>query len=194
MLLTKYQALLRLPQQVAVEGSLRHGGISKQAIAPQTCTLSRCGQICSICQRQQTKLPSDISSILGFNEPFWWDPLLKRQPKRISRWLGLGFAICAGAIVNLIATAPALADLVQWKTNGHYYEVVVAPEGITWIDARLAAQAKGGYLATLTSRPENLFVWSLISGRPNFWTTSSHAGKTDAVGPWIGLVQVRHQI
>ena len=29
---------------------------------------------------------------------------------------------------------------------------------------------------------------------PNFWTTSSHAGKTDSVGPWIGLFQVRHQI
>ncbi|MCP9911245.1 hypothetical protein KBZ15_15230, partial [Cyanobium sp. BA20m-p-22] len=61
---------------------------------------------------------------------------------------------------------------MQWKTNGHYYEVVVAPEGITWIEARLAAQARGGYLAPLTSWPENLFVWSLISGRPNFWTTS----------------------
>ena len=44
------------------------------------------------------------------------------------------------------------------------------------------------------SRPENLFVWSLISGMPNFWTTSSHAGKTDSVGRWIGLFQVRHQI
>ena len=120
--------------------------------------------------------------------------LLKRQSKRISSWLGCSVATCAGAILNLIAADPALADLVQWKTNGHYYEVVVAPEGITWTEARLAAQARGGYLATLTSRPENLFVWSLISGKPNFWTSSSHAGKTDAVGAWIGLFQVRHQI
>ena len=84
--------------------------------------------------------------------------LLKRQSKRISRWLGCSVATCAGAILNLIAADPALADLVQWKTNGHYYEVVVASEGITWTEARLAAQARGGYLATLTSRPENLFV------------------------------------
>jgi hypothetical protein len=49
-------------------------------------------------------------------------------------------------------------------------------------------------LATLTSSPENQFVWSLISGRPTFWTTAIHDGKTDAVGPWIGLLQVRHQM
>jgi hypothetical protein len=123
-----------------------------------------------------------------------WDFLLKRLSKRISRWLGCSFAICSGAIFNLVAADPALADLVQWKTNGHYYEVVAAPVGITWIEARQAAQARGGYLTTLTSKPENLFVWSLISGRSNFWTTASHSGKTDAVGPWIGLFQVRHQI
>lgn len=119
---------------------------------------------------------------------------MRRQSTRISRWLACTIAFCSGAILDLTVAGPALADLVQWKTNGHYYEVVVAPEGITWIEARQLAQDRGGYLATLTSKAENLFVWSLISGRPNFWTTSSHDGKTDAAGPWIGLFQMRHQV
>ena len=72
------------------------------------------------------------------------------------------------------------------------YEVVVAPEGITWVDAKASAIARGGYLATLTSAKENQFVWSLIANQPRFWTTQLRQGKTDGIGPWIGLVQVRH--
>ncbi len=44
---------------------------------------------------------------------------------------GFQLSICTGAIVNLIGAGPALADLLQWNTNGHYNEVVVVPEGKT---------------------------------------------------------------
>ena len=96
-----------------------------------------------------------------------------------------------GATALLVG--PAQAEPVRWSGNGHRYEVVVVPEGITWLDAKAAASARGGYLATLTSAEENRFVWSLIANQPRVWTTSLRQGQTDAVGPWIGLVQIRHQ-
>ena len=92
-----------------------------------------------------------------------------------------------------LLAAPAQAEPVRWNGNGHRYEVVVVPEGINWVEANAAASARGGYLATLTSAEENRFVWSLIAKQPLAWTTSLRQGQTDAVGPWIGLVQIRHQ-
>ncbi|MAB81886.1 MAG: hypothetical protein CMJ24_00415 [Phycisphaerae bacterium] len=59
----------------------------------------------------------------------------------------------------------AQADPQLWTVddggNGHRYEVVVPEDGITWTDARAAAEAAGGYLATLTSQAEFEFVESL---------------------------------
>ena len=62
-----------------------------------------------------------------------------------------------------LLAAPAQAEPVRWSGNGHHYGVVVVPEGITRLDAKAAASARGGYLATLTSAEENRFVWSLIA-------------------------------
>src|SRR2546423_1575837 len=60
------------------------------------------------------------------------------------------------------------AQPVQWTTNsggnGHFYEAVVAPSGITWGDAQSAAVSRGGYLASITSVGENNFAYGLISG------------------------------
>ena len=92
-----------------------------------------------------------------------------------------------------LLAAPDQAEQVRWSGNGHRYEVVVVPEGINWLDAKAAASARGGYLATLTSAEENRFVWSLIANQPHVWTTSLRQGQTDSVGPWIGLMQIRHQ-
>jgi hypothetical protein len=82
----------------------------------------------------------------------------------------------------------------RWQGNGHFYEVVTVPGGITWVEAEAAARAKGGYLATPTTNQENRFLWTLIAGKPQFWTTSLRQGQADAVGPWIGLVQRRHHV
>jgi hypothetical protein len=95
--------------------------------------------------------------------------------------------------VTTLMAAPAQAEPMRWNGNGHSYAVVVVPEGITWLDAKAAASARGGYLATLTSAEENRFVWSLIANQPRAWTTSLRQGQSDDVGPWIGLVQIRHQ-
>ncbi len=77
------------------------------------------------------------------------------------------------------------AGPVQWSEsrggNGHWYEVVSVPGGITWTDAKQAAQDKGGYLATITSAEENAFVYSLVDD-DRFWKL---VGNNDD-GPWLG--------
>ena len=95
--------------------------------------------------------------------------------------------------LNLAAANPAQAQAVQWKGNGHFYEVVAEPDGITWTQARAAAKARGGDLVSLTSKEENRFAWSFIAEKTQYWTKSLREGESDAVGPWIGLVQIRHQ-
>lgn len=120
--------------------------------------------------------------------------MLKKKANQNLRWLLSSLALVLASGLNLATPSPALAEVVQWKSNGHYYEVVAIPAGITWLESREAAKSKGGYLASLTTKQENLFVWSLIAGKPQFWASSIHDGKSDAVGPWIGLFQQRHQI
>ena len=81
----------------------------------------------------------------------------------------------------------ASAEPVRWSGNGHLYEVRVAtePEGVGWVQALLRAQALGcgWYLATITSKAENDFVFALAAQHPEVF---------DAVGghgPWIGGFQ-----
>lgn len=65
--------------------------------------------------------------------------------------------------------------------NGHYYQAVSVPAGITWDAARTAATSGGGYLATITSAAENQFVFSLIDA-PRYWVGTVNGN----LGPWIG--------
>jgi hypothetical protein len=73
---------------------------------------------------------------------------------------------------------------IEWPVsqggNGHLYQVVCVPEGLTWNEANTAAQARGGYLATITSAAENAFVFTLIQD-PACWNGPR--------GPWIGGYQ-----
>ncbi len=95
----------------------------------------------------------------------------------------------------LAATAtPALADLqpgprVEWAEdaggNGHEYQAVAAPGGITWPDAESWAVAHGGFLATITSAPENTFVFGLVRDLKFWQNTKSGNSK----GPWLGGVK-----
>lgn len=83
--------------------------------------------------------------------------------------------------------AAAFADIVEWPTssggNGHFYESVYVPEGISWLDARDLAEQRGGYLATLTSPEENAFVFQLVAGDLLYWQNGS--------GPLLGGYQDR---
>lgn len=65
----------------------------------------------------------------------------------------------------IVWAGAASAAPVQWTVgsggNDHWYEAISAP-GMTWTDAKAAAEAAGGYLATITSGAENAFVFALV--------------------------------
>jgi len=94
-----------------------------------------------------------------------------------SRWL----LLAVFAVASLLPTC-ALGGLVPWSQNGHFYEVVSEPGGITWTNASNAATGKGGYLATLTSSDENAFVFELTLAVPGVWFASNEW----RIGPWLG--------
>jgi hypothetical protein len=70
--------------------------------------------------------------------------------------------------------------------NGHTYEVVVKPEGISWPEANAQADHMGGHLVTITSEAEEDFVRRLIDD-PQYWILAPQTGFMR--GPWIGAWQ-----
>lgn len=74
----------------------------------------------------------------------------------------------------------AIAERVQWKVedggNGHYYEQI-AYNG-NWFEAKQRAESMGGYLVTITSKEENLWIQNNIVTIVPGW-----------INPWIGLYQ-----
>jgi hypothetical protein len=88
----------------------------------------------------------------------------------------------AALALQSAVSSEALAAPMRWSGNGHLYEVRFAPEGLSWAQAMLRAQALGcgRYLATLTSPAENAFVARLAAARPGAFTPG---------GPWLGAFQ-----
>jgi len=86
----------------------------------------------------------------------------------------------------LMATMAKADPWVQWSSssggNGHYYTVVSTPGGINWYDAKNAAEAMGGYLATIHSEEENDFIFNLIN-KSEYWVLD---GAGNFEGPWLG--------
>lgn len=82
----------------------------------------------------------------------------------------------------------ATSGTVIWSVNdggnGNGYEVIMVDDGISWQDARDAADAAGGHLATLTSQGENDFVFNLINDE--LWWNELNVLGQQAIGPWIG--------
>lgn len=67
--------------------------------------------------------------------------------------------------------------------NGHSYQVVCSSSG--WSGARTAAENAGGYLATITSAQENVFLASLTSGVGPIWIGGYQpAGSSEPAGGW----------
>ena len=92
------------------------------------------------------------------------------------------------AVVVAVLASTISAASVEWPKavggNGHFYEAVAVP-GITWTEAQLAAEAKGGYLATITSPEENAFVFSVADDDAYWYVYGGQA----VHGPWVGGVQ-----
>lgn len=79
---------------------------------------------------------------------------------------------------------------VVWSENGHAYKVVSPNGGITWADARTAAENQtfggvSGYLATITSEEEHNFILTRIDQSGWIGATDSSALYDDALeGEW----------
>jgi Lectin C-type domain/PEP-CTERM motif len=86
----------------------------------------------------------------------------------------------SGCLLLVCAVTSFAADVFN-PQNGHYYRLIQFPER-TWEDARLAALTEtfgvvNGYLATITSANEQLFVASSFSSAIQLW------------GAWLGGFQ-----
>jgi choice-of-anchor C domain-containing protein len=81
---------------------------------------------------------------------------------------------------------PVAAEAVQWTAanggNGHWYKYV--PDPLVWADARQAALNEGGYLATVTSLPENNFVQGLKDPGTAAWLGGSDEGH-EGIWQWV---------
>jgi hypothetical protein len=103
----------------------------------------------------------------------------------------IALTAAAGAVsVANSAHAQSTPQAVQWRTqdggNGHWYQVVVVPEGISWTNAKATASSRGGYLASVRSTPESNFLKSIIANTPGAFVT----GGSQQAGPWIGASRV----
>lgn len=109
--------------------------------------------------------------------------------KRLQRTAsGLQVLQAAAFGLTCFAAMTSTAQISQWPAadggNDHWYQVIATPQGINWIDAQLAADAAGGYLVSLTTEEENLFVFGLADD-PVFWAESGIRYR----GPWLGGIQ-----
>ena len=122
------------------------------------------------------------------------EPNLQNAP--VERRRGRTMSIRVTAVILCILT-PALAStanaaFIRWEIgdggNGHLYQAILTPGGISWADAQAAAVAASGSLATITSPEENAFVFDLVDDDPAFWDDSSPVNN-HGIGPWLGGLQ-----
>ena len=94
-------------------------------------------------------------------------------------------ALAASAQFTLTSTSVA-QDAAQWRVedggNGHWYSVIIAPSGVSWTNARIAAFSRGGYLASVRSTAERNFVHALAQTTPGAFVGDANY----RVGPWLG--------
>ena len=99
---------------------------------------------------------------------------------------------------TLAVTAPVLGAVpVLDGVSGHLYDAVAADGGITWTDARAAAEGMSsgacrGYLASITSAEENDFILGEfgggvpVLGGPGSWIGRfEHLGTADPAEGWM---------
>jgi hypothetical protein len=111
---------------------------------------------------------------------------MKKLASAVRRESAVGYLLSAICYL-LPATLPAQPEPWQHPDGTfHYYHAVPVPGGIGWDAAFDSAQAPGGYLATLTSLPENDFVFSLLDSSI-FWYPRPGSGRL--AGPWLGGFQ-----
>jgi len=98
----------------------------------------------------------------------------------------------AGAVLCTVLAGPVKAVPVQWTgagSNGHWYETIAHGAALDWEAARAAAVTSGGYLATLTSAAEHVFVAANAQANSAAWGHTDWT-PTGGFGPWIGGYQL----
>jgi hypothetical protein len=117
----------------------------------------------------------------------------------MSRYLASRLAL--PALLLALAALPAGASPVQWSGNGHWYDVVVVENGVTWDAARQLAQALPATnglnwdLATITSAGEQTFIQgafalgrSSSTGVVEYWLGGFQpGGATEPGGSWTWI-------
>ena len=103
-------------------------------------------------------------------------------------------------LVLLVCAIQGLAvadNKVTWTLtddgNGHVYQAMYVPGGITWSDAMAAAKSMPdidghpAHLVTITTPEENEFVYNLVSD-DRYWVQDTR-GPENYLGPWLGGYQ-----
>lgn len=107
-------------------------------------------------------------------------------------------AIQGAMVMAVLLGAFAEADPIQWTTadggNGHYYETVSYPAGITWNDAQIYADGctymgLSGHLVTITSAAENDFVTGSLGVSTNHYWLGGYqrVGSHEPDGGWAWI-------
>lgn len=100
-----------------------------------------------------------------------------------------GLIVHAFLLLLCLDGRSAFAGPKQWTVasggNGHWYDAVFVPGGVTWTEAKNAAEAlgEGWHLATVTSAEENAFIFELFGSDPAFYNCCLSGNGN---GPWIG--------
>ncbi len=102
-------------------------------------------------------------------------------------------AILSAILFVFAVNGQLQAAPILWATNGHYYESIAFPAGITWADAKNYAEGlqysgMSGHLATITSMNENLFIINTFGGanalNGYFLGGFQPAGSSEPAGNW----------
>ncbi|CCO24617.1 lectin-like protein [Maridesulfovibrio hydrothermalis] len=91
-------------------------------------------------------------------------------------------ALSISAILLILSAIPAIASTF---TFGNSEYILVQTSGISWDEARIAAEAAGGHLATITSIEENNFFKSNVFKDANkaYWLGAYQTGDEDRQNP-----------
>lgn len=98
--------------------------------------------------------------------------------------------VISAAIIILSIASCAISTPVEWQItdggNGHFYDVINLGYDINWGQAKTDAELHGGYLASITSNDENIFISALIQDE-QYWHDIYF-------GPWIGGFQLPNSV
>jgi uncharacterized caspase-like protein/peptidoglycan hydrolase-like protein with peptidoglycan-binding domain len=80
-------------------------------------------------------------------------------------------------------------EIIYGQFQGHLYVAVRADGDADWNRADAAATRCGAYLAAISSKAENDFVYDLFAADRRYFSSGSDPDGTWVTGPWIGLRQ-----